>query len=276
MKNLFIYIFIVTLISCQSDEIIDNQPQIDKIDALRFSEIIYGTSLNKLKNTMDTVSIEKMKYNSNGDLLYFIIELINNENTTTIEHYYRDNKDLFLKKFNTGTLNMSFVYVTYVNSDSVIIKSEMSVNEDGEKTTFPMVYNYDYDLFGKKKSLVVESEVDSIKSMSFEKYNEFEKKEYHYQIINNDTTESSFVEYQNQKISKYTYNYLRNKKIIISEYDGDKNIVSENTYKIENTDTILVEKNIFIRDSLGDLTGEEEYNLTDNTSKIIFYHTVKI
>jgi len=271
----FFYIFIFLIFSCQSDEIIDNQPQIDKIDSLKVSEIIYGTSLNKLKNTMDTISIEKKKYNSDGVLLYSITELNNAKNTTTTERYYRDNKDLFLKKSNTGTLNMSSVYVTYINSGNEIIKAEMYFDDDGEKISFPMVYSYKFDLYGKKKTLTIESEVDSIKSISYVKYNGFEKKEYDYQVINNDTVQSSFAEYENQNLSKYTYNYLRNKKIIISEYDEGKNIVSKKTYKTENTDTILVEKNKFTRDSLGVLIEEEKYNLVDKTSEIIHYHTVK-
>ena len=271
----FFYIFIFLIFSCQSDEIIDNQPQIDKIDSLKVSEIIYGTSLNKLKNTMDTISIEKKKYNSDGVLLYSITELNNAKNTTTTERYYRDNKDLFLKKSNTGTLNMSSVYVTYINSGNEIIKAEMYFDDDGEKISFPMVYSYKFDLYGKKKTLTIESEVDSIKSISYVKYNGFEKKEYDYQVINNDTVQSSFAEYENQNLSKYTYNYLRNKKIIISKYDEGKNIVSKKTYKTENTDTILVEKNKFTRDSLGVLIEEEKYNLVDKTSEIIHYHTVK-
>ena len=271
----FYYIFIFLIISCQSNEIIDNQPQIDKIDSLTVSEIIYEVSINKFGEITDTVSIEKKKYNKNNILLHSHYVFFSDTYNKIIENYYRDNEEMFLQKSNTEPLNMSYIYITYVNSNNVIIKSEMSVSDEGEKITFPMTYNYNYDLFGKKKSLMVESEVDSIKSMSFEKYNEFEKKVYHYQIINNDTTESSFVVYQNQKISKYTYNYLNHKRIEISEYNEGTNIISRNIYKIENKDTILIEKNIFIRDSLGVLIEKEKFDYIKDTTYISKFITKK-
>jgi len=272
VKNLFIYIFIVTLISCQSDEIIDNQPQIDKIDSLKVSEIIYEVSVNKFGKITDTVSIEKKKYSKNNILLYSHYESFRDNYIKITENYYRDNEEMFIQKTGSEKLDIYSEYITYVNKDFVIIKSEMNDNTD-----FHIIMNYDYKykLFGTKKSLTILSKIDSLSSRNYSQYNDNEDILFNYNIINSDTIEKATYQYNEDKLMESKYYYLKRGMTVISGYDEKGRNTSNKVMELIDGKKTLIQEVIFKLDLQGDLISKEKTDFIKDTTYISKFITKK-
>jgi len=235
-KNQFFLFFLIILQSCQSGLLIDNQPIIDKIDNLNFSKTIFEVSIDDNENIIDTLSIEKIKTDENGNVLFEFKEFWNEYGKTIKQTYYRDNKDLFYQKTDYKTKNIEFgsEYETFINKKYIIDKAQMITFEPNEVDTIFMKYNYSYDSKGKKETLSITSASDSINSVNFTKYNDNEKSEFRYQIIDNDTLEKSRMKYLKGNIIESTHEYKEPFRIDIYDYDNNKNVKSRKTFKKVN------------------------------------------
>jgi ribosomal protein S18 len=269
----FFYIFIFLIISCQSGEIIDNQPQIDKIDSLTVSEIIYEVSINKFGEITDTVSIEKKKYNKNNILLYSYYESFRDNYIKITENYYRDNKDMFIQKTGSEKLDIYSEYTTYVNKNLVIVKSEMNDNTGFNIT---MDYNYKYGFFGTKKSLTILSKIDSLSSRNYSQYNDNEDILFNYNIINNDTIEKATYQYNKDKLVESKYYYLKRGMIVISGYDEQGRNTSKKIMELIDGKKTLTQEVIFKLDLQGNLISKEKTDFIKDTTYISKFITEKV
>ncbi|WP_055437644.1 hypothetical protein [Lacinutrix algicola] len=255
-KNHALLFFLIILQSCQSGLLIDNKQIIDKIDKLNFSKTIFQVSVDENENIIDTLSIEKIKMGKNDIVLYKLKEYRNKYGTSK-QSYFRSNEDLFYQATDFGFSDWRTEYQTFVNKDKVIDKAQM-INIESEKSdTIFMKYNYSYDSEGKKETLSITSLSDSIGSLSFVKYNDNEKTEFKYRIIDNDTIEKSRMKYLNRKITESTHEYKEPFMLDVYDYSINEDVKSKKTFKK-------------IKDSLiNSVEYIYEYNSSGNLEKII-------
>ncbi|QNK77779.1 hypothetical protein H7F37_03585 [Winogradskyella sp. PAMC22761] len=258
-KNQILLCFLIILQSCQSDLLIDNKPIIDKIDKLKFSKTTFEVSIDDNENIIDTLSIEKIKTGENEIVLYKWKEYKNKYGKTTKQTYYRNNEDLFYQLTDFGTGDWKLEYETFVNKDNVIDKAQMVNIESKSSDTIFMKYSYSFDSKGKKETLSITSvsASDSINSVSFTKFNDDEKSEFGFQIVDNDTLEKSRMKYLNGNIIESTHEFKEPFKINRYDYDSNKNLKSSTTFKKVNDSLIKSSEYIY------------EYSNPDNLERII-------
>lgn len=249
MKNQILLFALIILQSCQSDLLIDNKPIINQIDKLNYSKTIFEVSIDSNKNIIDTLSIEKIKTDKNEKVLYKFKEYSNKYGKTTKQSYFRDNEDLFYQLTDFGIRDWKLEYETFVNKDNVIYKAQMvNIEPKSSDTTF-MKYSYTYDNEGKKTTLSITS--DSIGSMSLLKYNDNEKPEFKYIVMENDTLEKSRMKYINGKIKESTHEYKEPFRIDIYEYNNNQDVKSKKTFKNIKDSLIKSVEYIYKNDSSG-------------------------
>lgn len=198
-----------------------------------FSKTIFEVSIDNNENTIDTLSIKKIKTDKNENVLYEFKEIWNEYGKTIKQSYYRDNKDLFYQKtdYKTKSIEFGSEYETFVNKKNVIEKAQMITFEPEEIDTIFMKYNYSYNSKGKKETLSIISDYDSIGSFSFVKYNDYDKSEFQYHLINNDTIEKTSMKYLNGSITELTREYKEPFRTDIYNYDKNKNVKSIRMFK---------------------------------------------
>ena len=252
-KNLFLLLFLIILQSCQSDLLTDNKPIIEKIDKLNFSKTIYEVSIDNNEKVIDTLSIEKIKTDANGNVRYELKEFLNGNGKTIKQSYYRSNEDLFyeLTNYERKDYEFSTQYETFVNNKDIIEKAQMINFDSSESDTVFMKYNFSYNSKGKKETLSITYPSDSTNSMYFMKYNDNEKSEFIYQIIDNDTIEKSSMKYLNGNISESTHEYKKPFRIDIYSYDDNKNVKSRKVFKRVNDSLKMSMEYIYENNDLG-------------------------
>ncbi len=237
-KNQILLCFFIILQSCQSDNLIDNKAIIDKIDKLKFSKTTFEVSIDDKDNHIDTLTIEKIKKGKNEIVLYKLKEYKNKHGKTTKQSYYRNNEDLFYQLTDFRTGNLKLEYETFVNKDKIIDNAHMiNIGSNSSDTIF-MKFNYSYDSKGKKETLSITYATDSVNSGNFTKYNDNEKSELRFQIIDNDTIEKSSMKYLNGNIIESTHKYKKPFKIDVYDYDSNKNVKCIKTFKKINDSLI--------------------------------------
>jgi len=236
--------------------LIDNKSIIQKIDKLNFSKTTFEFSINNDENIIDTISIKKTKTDKNGKTLYEIKEyLLKIDRNIIQQNYYRNNEDLFYRE-TSASEEFKSIFETFVNKDNVIEKAQMiSFNSKIPNDTIFMEYNYKYDSKGKRETLFITSKIDSINSLDFTKYNENEKSEFGYLILDNDTLHKRKMNYLNGKLIESAYEFKEPFRITISTYDSIENI---------KTETIFIKVNGTIKKAF-----ESTYYNNKNTELII-------
>lgn len=252
-KSQFLLLILILLQSCQSDLLTDNKSIIEKIDKLNFSKIIYEVSIDSNEKPIDTLSIEKIKTDANGNVRYELKEFLNENGKTIKQSYYRSNEDLFyeLTNYERKDYEFSTQYETFVNSKETIEKAQMISFDSSESDTVFMKYNFSYDSKGKKETLSITYPSDSTNSMYFMKYNDNERSEFTYQIFDNDTIETSSMKYLNGNISESTHEYKEPFRIDNYNYDDNKNVKSRKVFKRVNDSLKMSMEYIYENNDLG-------------------------
>lgn len=276
-KSQFLLVFLIILQSCQSDLLTDNKPIIEKIDKLNFSKTIYEVSIGINEKVIDTLSIEKIKTDANGNVRYELKESLNVNGKTIKQSYYRNNEDLFYEITDFERKNFEFrtQYETFVNNKDIIEKAQMINFDSNESDTIFMKYNYSYDKKGKKETLSITYPTDSTNSKYFMKYNDNEKSELTYQIIDNDTIEKSSMKYLNGNISESTHEYKEPFRIDIFSYDDNKSVKSRKVFKRVNDSLKMSMEYIYENNDLGNpekITIKDFENDTIIKRKLITAH----
>ncbi len=280
-KSLLFLLLLIIIQSCQSDILIDNKSIIKKIDKLNFSKTTFEVSIDDNENIIDTLSIVKTKTDENGKTLYTIKEYLPKVDGNVIQQsYFRTNEDLFYRE-TAVSKDFKSIFETFVNQDNVIEKAEMR-HYDSESTndTIFLKYIYKFDNKGRKETLLVETEIDSINSINITKYNENEKPEFVYLIIDNDTLHKQKMIYLNRKMIESTYEFKEPFRIKISTYDNNEKIksqiqylkvndtikkVTESTFdnsKYENTELIITKS--ILKDTITKTKKITAYNTVQN------------
>ena len=252
-KNQFLLLFLIILQSCQSDLLTDNKTIIEKIDKLNFSKTIYEVSIDNNEKVIDTLSIEKVKTDANGNVRYEIKEFLSENEKTIKQSYYRSNEDLFFELTDYERKDFEFYtqYETFVNNKDIIEKAQMINFDSNERDTVFMKYNYSYNSKGKRETLSITYPSDSTNSIYFMKYNDNEKSDFTYLIINNDTIEKSSMKYQNGNISESTHEFKEPFRIDIYSYDDNKNVKSRKVFKRVNDSLKMSMEYIYENNDLG-------------------------
>jgi len=252
-KNQFLLLFLIILQSCQSDLLTDNKTIIEKIDKLNFSKTIYEVSIDNNEKVIDTLSIEKVKTDANGNVRYEIKEFLSENEKTIKQSYYRSNEDLFfgLTDYERKDFEFYTQYETFVNNKDIIEKAQMINFDSNERDTVFMKYNYSYNSKGKRETLSITYPSDSTNSIYFMKYNDNEKSDFTYLIINNDTIEKSSMKYQNGNISESTHEFKEPFRIDIYSYDDNKNVKSRKVFKRVNDSLKMSMEYIYENNDLG-------------------------
>lgn len=252
-KNQFLLLFLIILQSCQSDLLTDNKTIIEKIDKLNFSKTIYEVSIDNNEKVIDTLSIEKEKTDANGNVRYEIKEFLSENEKTIKQSYYRSNEDLFFELTDYERKDFEFYtqYETFVNNKDIIEKAQMINFDSNERDTVFMKYNYSYNSKGKRETLSITYPSDSTNSIYFMKYNDNEKSDFTYLIINNDTIEKSSMKYQNGNISESTHEFKEPFRIDIYSYDDNKNVKSRKVFKRVNDSLKMSMEYIYENNDLG-------------------------
>ncbi|WP_034059146.1 hypothetical protein [Lacinutrix jangbogonensis] len=86
----------------------------------------FEVSIDDNENIIDTLSIEKIKTDDNGNVLFEFKEFWNKYGKTIRRTYYRNNKDLFYQKIGYKTEDIEFgsEYKTFVNKEYIIDKAQ--------------------------------------------------------------------------------------------------------------------------------------------------------
>lgn len=251
MKSQFFLFFLIILQSCQSDLLTDNKPIIEKIDKLNFNKTIYEVSIDSNENVIDTLSIEKIKTDENGKIAYEYKESWNEGRKFIQQSYYRINEDLFYQISDYGNGEVIINYETFVNKDNVIDRAQMvSIKPKSPDTTF-LKYNFSYNSKGKKDSLKITSILDSIDSMTFMKFNDDEKLELRYLIVNRDTIEKDIMKYVNGNIIKSSHEFAEPFRIDLYEFDDYEIVKSRKTFEIINDSLKMSKEYIYENDNSG-------------------------
>ena len=251
--NQLFFCFLISLQSCQSDLIIDNKSIIEKTDKMNFSKTIYEVSLDSNKKIIDTLSIERIKTDANGNVRFELKEFLNENGKTIKQSYYRSNEDLFyeLTHYERHDYKFSTQYETFVNKNNSIEKAQMINFDSNERDTVFMKYNYSYNSKGKRETLSITYPSDSTNSIYFMKYNDNEKSELTYQIINNDTISKSSMKYLNGNISESIHENKEPFRIDIYSYDENKNVKSRKVFKRINDSLKMAMEYIYENNDLG-------------------------
>ncbi len=245
-KNLLFALLLIIIQSCQSEFLRDNKNIIEKIDKLNFSKTIFEVSIDKNENIIDTLSIVKIKTNKNGKIVYKVKEYSPKADGNIIQQsYFRNNNDLFYQE-TSASKEFKSIFETFVNKNNVIYKARtISFESENPNDTILMKFDYKYDIRGKKETLFIKSEFDSISSLDFTKYNENEKPEFGYLITENDTVQKRKMNYLNGKMNESTYKFKEPFRTRITTYNKNEKTQSEILF-IKINDTIKkVSESIF-------------------------------
>ncbi|MCL7755131.1 hypothetical protein [Polaribacter sp. Z022] len=237
-KNLIFTLLFIIIQSCQSEFLMDNKNIIEKIDKLDFSKTIFEVSIDKNENIIDTLSVVKIKTNKNGKIVYKQKEYLPKASGNIIQQsYFRNNKDLFYQE-TSANKEFKSIFETFVNKENVIYKARtISYETENQNDTILMTFEYKYDIGGKKETLFIKPELDSISSLDFTKYNKNEKPEFGYLIIENDTVQKRKINYLNGKMIESTYEFKKPFRTIISTFNNNEKTLTEILF-IKINDTI--------------------------------------
>jgi hypothetical protein len=257
--------------------LIDNNSIIQEIDKLNFSKTTFEVSIDNNENIIDTLSIIKTKTDKNGKMLYVIKEYLPKVDGSIIQQsYFRNNEDLFYRE-TAATENFKSIFQTFVNKDNIIENAQMiSYTSESPNDTIFMKYDYKYNSIGKKETLSVTFEKDSINSIDFTKYNENEKPEFGYLIIDNDTLQKRKINYFNEKMIESNYEFKEPFRIKISTYDNNEKIKSEIQYLKVNDTIKKVSESTFDNNKNMELIVTKNIlkNTITKTKKITAHNTV--
>jgi len=227
-KSIVFLLLLIIIQSCQSDLLIDNKSIIKNIDKLNFSKTTFEVSIDNNEDIIDTLSIVKTKTDENGKTLYAIKEYLPKVDGSIIQQsYFRNNEDLFYQE-TAASEEFKSIFQTFINKDNVIENAQMiSYTYESPNDTIFMKYDYKYDSKGKKETLYVISNKDSINSIYFRKFNENEKPQLEYLIYDNDTLQKKEMNYLNGKMINSTFEFKEPFRIKVSTYDNNENIKTE-------------------------------------------------
>ena len=267
MKNIAVLI-VLLLISCKNASITSNESITSIIDKLPTSEIIYGvkTSNNHKK---DTVSIENRKFYEDGQLAFKQIE--NKEDFTTTTYYYRKNEELYLRLSSSANGTTQFKFETFTNESEEITKAQLTNYENGAENSFYMIYDHNYSLLGKHKSVSIKAIKSGNESEQFIRYNELEKPEFECITLGPDTLECTSYVYHNEKLRRAIIinNQFNQTKVV--EFDEVEKIKKEEAYYTQDDQSLLTEKTTFEYNNSGKLIKKETKNLLIGQTVMIKY-----
>lgn len=267
-KYQYILIFLTVIFSCKSDTITDNSSIINEINKLPYSKTVFEVSVDSNENIIDTLSIEMEKINELGKVVFKSIEYPKEFGSALKKSYYRDDENLFFQEFIFNNGEYKTIYETFVNSDTIIDRAQMVSIESTHSDTIFMKYNYTYDKNGNKESLVVNSIMDSINSFHYTKYNDNEKPEIEYQIINNDTINKTRYQYSNGKLNKQIQETMFPITIELYSYNKNEKLISKKLFVEKNDDIIQSTESTYQYSENNELESVTTRNLlNDSISK---------
>ena len=267
MKKLSILIALA-LFSCKKASVTNNESLTAIIDKLPTSQIIYGLKSSNTHKS-DTISIEKRKCYSGGQLAFKHIE--NLEDLTATNYYYRKNEELYLRVSSSANGTVQFKFETFINDGEEIAKTQLTKYHNGAKKSINMIYDHNYSLFGKHKSVTIKASKSSNSSMQFVRYNDLDKPEFECITLGTDTLECTSYVYQNEKLKRATIinNQFNQTKVV--EFDNAENIKKEEAYYTQDGQSLLTEKTEFEYDKRGNLIKKETKNLLLGLTVLIKY-----
>ncbi len=230
MKNpITLHLAIVFGLGCNPDTAIVNTQLMADIDRMTFNDTIWEIEVTPPENHRDTISVEKIKKNSEGNIVYS--EKLNVVDSIQYISYYRDDGELFYRHIQAlNTLPINSTYEAFSDEKGKISHSTLTSREDGEDMVIRMDYQYQYGDNGKLESLTIKTSADTIKARYTTSYNEQEKPVVEAQLFNNDTISKTTYTYADSTWVKAVTLRFKTKSRVVWSYNAQGDVEKSEEY----------------------------------------------
>lgn len=274
IKKIGILILICSLIvSCSSDEYIDNQKIIDSIDSLEISKKITKIETDSIGSILDTIAIEYLKYDEQNRKRFKKRIYWYNEISMTWTDYFNIDENLFYREIFDEEGNSISIFETISNSAGTVVKAIQISKEIEPFDTTNMDYSYKFYTNQKVKRLLIKTfHEETGEIISKVEYDRNEKPLFEVMIMENDTMSFQLWEYSDTSLIKSTYtNYQKDTSKHVYYFDGKETLIKEHEFDFKNGKFHKSKEIKHFYNQLNEKIKSIERNLGDKKVKFIEY-----
>lgn len=263
MKNLSIFsiLFVSTLFfACKQSTIINPDVLKSDIDKMPFSELVYEVSTDSIGNILDTISIQKIKKDENGEVIYKESDRHKSE-ITTKAYFHEDDEPFYLIRLDKNGDKVFSKYNLLDKNNHVVKSFAITYLENGDSTIATYSPKYKFSSDGKKLSSQIEMNGTIRPGTMYFTFNDHEDVTGSYIFYQGDTTAKSFntYTYANEVMrEKVTVRYKHKQKTWEHHdlFDELGHLTTSKMVKLDSDSSIKIISN-FINDKDGNVLQVE-------------------
>ena len=99
---------------------------------------------------------------------------------------------------------VQFKFETFTNNDNEITNTQLTNYENGTENSINMIYDHNYSILGKHKSVTIKAIKSGNGTVQFVRYNELEKPVFECITFGTDTLQCTSYVYHNEKLKRAT------------------------------------------------------------------------
>lgn len=274
MKKLFILLLFIT--SCGTREMEDNQITKTAIDSLSYSECWLTLEVDSADNIIDTINLIQYKFDDEKNLVF------------TKKEFKSNGKD-YLNKIYFWEDGTDFLSILYSKNGDFREVAEVFRFKNGEPQylinrtenkdvvdSLLIEYEFDYNLWGKKKRLILKMIKEDMNVVHSAKYNRNEKAVSESTIINQDTFERKIYSYSSGELIKIEHRKTSPSDTTMKSefFSGAAKHDSTLNYVFEEGKKLLNMRTVFYYDKHNVYKGYDEINFAANSTKKVILEKI--
>ncbi len=233
--SIVLYTFLIISSSLNSNQ--DNQEQIALIDKMDISKIITKVEVDSMDNIIDTISINKYKFDEKQKKRYEESIYFYSYQNVTVKSYFKSDDDLFYQVRSGDKHGLQTTFETQTNSKGIVETALQINHERPEVDTIMMYYSNIFHANGNIKQLTLEANDPEIGQMiSTINYDINEKALNELMMMERDTFSHQIWEYSDGILVKGIYTtYKGDRSQSIWYYNQDENLIKEDIFKYNDS-----------------------------------------
>jgi hypothetical protein len=274
MKAKLFILNIIFIVSCSSNEYIDNKKSIELIGALEVSDTIMEVETDSVGNILDTILIEHLKYDDKKRKRYKKSIYFHEGFSTSRVDYFTPEEDLFRSEIFDKDEKPNSIFETFISKKGTIKAATLIVKEGASYDTLLMNHFHEFYPNGKIKKLEIKAFHNKTpNNVTKIEYNRYEKPLSEITMVEGDTLRYKTWEYADSTLQKIVYiNYQADTSKSIYYFNNNK-LAKENLFEYKNNvSTKSKQVDYFYNDS-GEMSNSIEKNF--NTKKIKYIKFIK-
>lgn len=277
IKKFFIFyiLSLSVLYSCQNNNE-ENKNLKSKIDSIDIHRFIYELEVDSLGKTLDTVSIEKIKRNNKGIVIYKEKKIINNEDYYISTEYFRENKNAFYLEKKSAKLGLLMSSDFFEKNGEIITATFFSYKNNRVDDTIRLNYeNFYFKNNVKAKTIIKSADVNEKNDFTERNYDSYGNLISEFFIKNGDTINETEYSYSGRMLKGKTLINYQEGTLWSYKYNNDGHLQYEETFDIESDSLVKTKEVVYKTDSEGNITHYLTTTLPDNQKKYFILRYAK-